>query len=148
MKDILLKLQLELKVNKTQFNKFGGYHYRNHEDQCNAIKPLLEKYSVALTLSDRIIEIAGTIVLESVCTLYSTTEDKVLARTNGYSGIDLNRKGMTTEMSFGSASSYARKYAFNAMFLCDDNKDSDSTHDFNKSQSTKSPAETEDAEWL
>jgi hypothetical protein len=148
MKDILLLIQTELKVNKTQFNKFGGYHYRNHEDQCNAIKPLLQKHGVVLTLSDHIVEIADQMVLESTCTLWATTEDKVIAKTHGYSGIDQNRKGMTTEMAFGSASSYARKYAFNAMFLCDDNKDSDATHKFDKSETTKSPEESEDGEWL
>ena len=54
---------------------------------------------------------------------------------------------MALEMSYGSASSYARKYAFNAMFLCDDNKDSDSTHDFNKSKKSDT-VKADDSEWL
>ena len=63
-------------------------------------------------------------------------------------GIDPKKKGMDISMTFGSASSYARKYAVNALFLCDDNKD-DATHTFDKKPVTKqSPDETEDDDWL
>lgn len=147
MKNKLLEIQCKLNVAKTQFNKFGGYKYRNHEDQCIAIKPLLKQYKVALTMTDRLVEIAGKVVIESSCTLHDVETDGVISRTSGYSGIDENRKGMTLEMSYGSASSYARKYAFNAMFLCDDNKDSDSTHDFDKSDKS-SPQKADDSDWL
>jgi hypothetical protein len=44
-------------------------------------------------------------------------------------GIDINRKGMDVAQSFGSSSSYARKYALNGLFLIDDTKDPDSTND-------------------
>ena len=40
-------------------------------------------------------------------------------------GINPNRKGMDISQSFGSSSSYARKYALNGLFLIDDTKDSD-----------------------
>jgi hypothetical protein len=43
-------------------------------------------------------------------------------------GIDPNRKGMDIAQSFGSSSSYARKYALNGLFLIDDTKDADSTN--------------------
>jgi len=44
-------------------------------------------------------------------------------------GIDINRKGMDIAQSFGSSSSYARKYALNGLFLIDDTKDPDATND-------------------
>jgi hypothetical protein len=44
-------------------------------------------------------------------------------------GIDINRKGMDVAQSFGSSSSYARKYALNGLFLIDDTKDPDATND-------------------
>jgi hypothetical protein len=47
-------------------------------------------------------------------------------------GIDPNRKGMDIAQSFGSSSSYARKYALNAMFLIDDTKDADATNTHGK----------------
>ena len=53
------------------------------------------------------------------------------------------------EMCFASASSFARKYSINGLFLCDDSKDADTTHTFDKKPVTKqSPDETEDDDWL
>ena len=43
-------------------------------------------------------------------------------------GIDPNRKGMDISQSFGSSSSYSRKYALSALFLLDDTKDADATN--------------------
>ena len=57
----------------------------------------------------------------------------------GKAGIDPNRKGMDISQSFGSSSSYARKYALNGLLLIDDTKDADvtNTHNKEKSFSTK-----------
>ncbi|MEN8887119.1 MAG: ERF family protein, partial [Winogradskyella sp.] len=57
--------------------------------------------------------------------------------TKAQAGIDVNRKGMDIAQSFGSSSSYARKYALNGLFLIDDTKDADATND----HSTKTVAE-------
>ena len=38
------------------------------------------------------------------------------------------KKGMDSSQITGAASSYARKYALNGLFLIDDNRDSDSTN--------------------
>jgi hypothetical protein len=46
--------------------------------------------------------------------------------TKAQAGIDVARKGMDVAQCFGASSSYARKYALNAMFLIDDSKDADS----------------------
>ena len=43
-------------------------------------------------------------------------------------GIDPDKKGMDISQTFGSASSYARKYALNGLFLIDDTKDADATN--------------------
>ena len=64
-------------------------------------------------------------------------------------GVDLNQKGMQTPQQFGSASSYAKKYALGNLFLIDDTADSDATNDHGKKKftpkkptltSTKDPA--------
>ena len=48
--------------------------------------------------------------------------------------MDKARKGMDIAQSFGSSSSYARKYSLNSIFLIDDTKDSDATNTHNKTQ--------------
>ena len=46
----VLALQSELKAPKGQTNKFGGYKYRSCEDILEAVKPLLKKYGLVLTV--------------------------------------------------------------------------------------------------
>jgi hypothetical protein len=47
-------------------------------------------------------------------------------------GIDLNQKGMQTPQAFGSASSYAKKYALGNLLLIDDTADADATNTHSK----------------
>ena len=56
-KEKLQKIQCELKAPKNLYNSFGKYKYRNAEGICEAVKPMLEKYKVILTLSDDIIQV-------------------------------------------------------------------------------------------
>ena len=49
-------------------------------------------------------------------------------------GVDLNQKGMNVPQQFGSASSYAKKYALGNLFLIDDTADSDATNDHGKNK--------------
>ena len=51
-------------------------------------------------------------------------------------GVDLNQKGMQAPQQFGSASSYAKKYALGNLFLIDDTKDSDATNNHGKDKLT------------
>ena len=149
MKQKLQKIQSELNAPKTQFNKFGNFYYRNHEDQCNALKPLLEKYNTTLIVSDEIKEMTGIMFCESTVALYCTETNKLIGASKAQAGIDPKKKGMDISMTFGSASSYARKYAINGLFLCDDNKDADATHKFDSKPVTeKSPLEAEEEEWI
>ena len=46
----VMALQSELKAPKGQTNKFGGYKYRSCEDILEAVKPLLKKYGMVLTI--------------------------------------------------------------------------------------------------
>ena len=50
----LIKIQSELKAPKGNFNSFGKYKYRSAEDILEAVKPLLLKHDVLLTLNDSI----------------------------------------------------------------------------------------------
>lgn len=121
----LKEIQTRLKAPKNQFNKFGNYKYRNQEDILEAVKPLLDEYNCALVLSDEIKQIGDLIYLEATATLKDIDADTTI-QVSAHAGIDIHKKGMSIEQCFGSASSYARKYALNGLFLCDDTKDADS----------------------
>jgi len=118
----LIKIQEALKAPKSQFNGFGKYKYRNQEDILEALKPLLSEHDLLLTLTDEVKEICNTIFVEATATI---TDGKEIIIVKAQAGININKKGMDIAQTFGSSSSYARKYALNAMFLIDDTKDAD-----------------------
>jgi hypothetical protein len=132
----LINVQSRLKAPKGQYNSFGKYSYRNQEDVLEALKPLLAENELVLTLSDSIHEIFGLVYVESKVRVSSGTDEITVT---AQAGIDPNRKGMDIAQSFGSSSSYARKYALNAMFLIDDTKDADSTNTHGKGSSASVP---------
>lgn len=129
----LRKIQTELKAPKNQRNNFGKYNYRSCEDILEAVKPLLDKYKCTLTISDEVREVCGVLFVEAIAFISDGTDS---VHTKAQAGIDPNRKGMDIAQSFGSSSSYARKYALNGLFLIDDTKDADSTNTHGKGATT------------
>ena len=126
----LIAIQNELKAPKSQFNAFGKYKYRNCEDILEALKPLLLKYECTLTIEDEVKEVGGIVFIESTVSIQIDKEGRTEGRAvTAQAGIDINRKGMDVAQSFGSSSSYARKYALSGLLLIDDTKDPDSTND-------------------
>lgn len=119
-------IQSELKAPKSQFNSFGKYKYRNCEDVLEALKPLLKKHKCTLNITDEVKELAGLVFVEATATI---SDGKLVIMSKAQAGIDPSRKGMDIAQSFGSSSSYARKYALNGLFLIDDTKDADATND-------------------
>ena len=129
----LIKIQTELKAPKQQYNSFGKYNYRNVEDIQEAVKPLLHKYGLFLTLSDEIKSVNDVLFVEASAII---TDGEKSITVKAQAGIDVNKKGMDRAQQFGSASSYARKYALGAMFLLDDTKDADATNTHGKTNTT------------
>jgi hypothetical protein len=126
----LIAIQSELKAPKNQFNAFGKYKYRSVEDILEAVKPLLLKYECTLTIEDEVKEVGGLVFIEATASIQVDKESRTEGRAvTAQAGIDINRKGMDVAQSYGSSSSYARKYALNGLFLIDDTKDPDSTND-------------------
>jgi hypothetical protein len=125
MKELIL-IQNELKAPKSQFNAFGKYKYRSVADILEAVKPLLLKYECTLTIEDEVKELGGLVFIEATASIQKDMEGRAVT---AQAGIDINRKGMDVAQSYGSSSSYARKYALNGLFLIDDTKDPDSTND-------------------
>jgi hypothetical protein len=121
--DYLIAIQSELKAPKNQFNNFGKYNYRSAEDILEAVKPLLKKYGCYLTITETTKEIAGYLVLNSKV---SISDGEKTMSVEAQAGINPERKGMDIAQSFGSSSSYAKKYALGNLFLLDDTKDADS----------------------
>jgi hypothetical protein len=115
----LTQIQNELKVPKGNFNSFGKYKYRSAEDILEAVKPILLKHNATLTLSDEIISVGSKVFLKATAKL-----NEVICY--GYAELT-EHKGMSAEQATGTASSYARKYALNGLFLIDETEqDADS----------------------
>ena len=132
----LRQVQIELKAPKNQFNSFGKYNYRSLEDILEAVKPLLEKYELTLTLSDKPIQIGAYIAVEATARITDGENEEIVTAS---AGIDPHKKGMDQAQAYGASSSYARKYALNGLFLIDDTKDADSTNKHDGSSTTPQP---------
>lgn len=138
----LMEIQTKLKAPKNLYNSFGKYNYRNAEGICEAVKPFLEEHKCALTLSDEIIEVGGRIYVKATATLHDTETLEWLS-VSAMAREAEEKKGMDESQITGTASSYARKYALNGLFLLDDTKDADSDEHHTESKEKKKKAETE-----
>ena len=123
----LTKIQAELKAPKGQYNSFGKYKYRSCEDIQEAVKPLLKKYNVSLTLSDDL-QVVGERYYIKVTAVLVCNETKESVLVTSFAREEETKKGMDGSQVTGASSSYARKYALNGLFLIDDTKDSDATN--------------------
>lgn len=118
----LIEIQAELKAPKSQYNKFGGYNYRNCEDILEAVKPLCAKHKIVPLLSDEIVMIGDRFYIKATA---KVTDGKDEIATTAFARESKDKKGMDESQITGSASSYARKYALNGLFCIDDTKDAD-----------------------
>jgi hypothetical protein len=118
----ILAIQSKLKCAKSHNNSFGKFNYRKCEDILEALKPLLIEHGVTMVVSDNCLHFeGGHIVIEATVTCDDAGK---LYEARGYAGVE-KAGGMSLSQSFGAASSYARKYALNGLFLIDDSVDDD-----------------------
>lgn len=136
----LVDIQSELKAPKNQYNSFGKYKYRSAEDILEAVKPLLKAHNANLYMSDEIIAVADRIYLKTTATF--TDNEGNTIQTSACARESLDKKGMDDSQITGTASSYARKYCLNGLFLIDDTKDADT--DEYKQQTTAKKEEQDD----
>ena len=132
----LIEIQAELKAPKSQYNKFGGYNYRNCEDILEAVKPLCAKHEIVSLLSDEIVMIGDRFYIKATA---KVTDGKDEIATTAYARESKDKKGMDESQITGSASSYARKYALNGLFCIDDTKDADFMDNSQNSKSQQQP---------
>lgn len=120
----LIEIQTKMNVPKDQENTFGGYPYRSAESIYEEFKKYTKEYNALLTVHDEIIEIGGRVYVKAVATLYDCDSGEKIS-VPGYAREPDSKPKMDESQVTGSTSSYARKYAMNALFLLDDIKDAD-----------------------
>ena len=133
----LIKIQSELKAPKNQNNTFGKYKYRSCEDILEAVKPLLSREGLLLTLTDTIEQIGNRFYVKAKVTLTDGTQT---VENTAYAREEETKKGMDGPQVTGTSSSYARKYALNGLFCIDDTKDAD-TDEYKTETSERSKAQ-------
>ena len=122
----LLAVQAELKAPKNKKNNFGNYMYRSCEDILEALKPILKEHNATVLLSDeiKVSESLWSYVVSTATFIDCETGESVSVKAMAREAEQ--KKGMDPSQSTGTASSYARKYALNGLFLIDDAVDPDS----------------------
>ena len=128
----LSKIQIEFKAKKSRFNSFGKYNFRSAEDILEALKPINEKYRVYFTINENFIFTESLPVIETKASMVDIDDPTNPIIATAIVGVDMAQKGMATPQQFGSASSYAKKYALGNLLLIDDTADADATNDHGK----------------
>ena len=126
----LATIQTKFKSKKSRFNSFGKYYFRSAEDILEAIKPFNDELGVAVTINEELIANDPMPIIKTTAKLIDEKGMELSAV--AIVGVDLNQKGMQTPQQFGSASSYAKKYALGNLLLIDDTQDSDATNNHGK----------------
>lgn len=123
-------IQHKLKAPKGQYNSFGKYNYRSCEDILEGVKPLLKEHNLALLIDDEIVQIGERYYVKATAKI---TDGRESVSATAYAREPDIKKGMDESQITGATSSYARKYALNALLCIDDTKDAD-TMDNSKKQ--------------
>ena len=115
---IIAKAQRQINVQKTEYNTFGKYKYRNAESILSEVKRVLPENIAIIPfydLSDDEKRLLMTVVI---------TDGE--ERFEHKSAVFLDKhKGMSNEQCVGTAYSYAYKYALCAIFAIDNGEDAD-----------------------
>jgi essential recombination function protein len=115
-------IQHKLKAPKGQYNSFGKYNYRSCEDILEGVKPLLKEHDLALLIDDEIVQIGERYYVKAIAKI---TDGREIVSATAYAREPDTKKGMDESQITGATSSYARKYALNALLCIDDTKDAD-----------------------
>lgn len=128
-------IQHKLKAPKGQYNSFGKYNYRSCEDILEGVKPLLKEHNLALLIDDEIVQIGERYYVKATAKI---TDGREIVSATAYAREPDTKKGMDESQITGATSSYARKYALNALLCIDDTKDADTMDNSKKpSQQTQ-----------
>ena len=120
--EIFKEIQDSIKVGKGKFNSFSKFYFRSVEDIYNEWKKL--GVPLVLKLDDELVEKAGRLFIQATAQVKDLLGN-VVEFSHAQAELGSGKAGMSSEQATGSASSYARKYALNGLFLLDDAKDPD-----------------------
>lgn len=120
--EIFKEIQDSIKVGKGKFNSFSKFYFRSVEDIYNEWKKL--GVPLVLKLDDELVEKAGRLFIQATAQVKDLLGN-VVEVSHAQAELGSGKAGMSSEQATGSASSYARKYALNGLFLLDDAKDPD-----------------------
>ncbi len=126
----LNRIQRELKAPKSQTNSFAHFNYRSAEDILEAYKKVAG--GTTLVTSDEMIQLGDRYYVKATAMLSDVSDNKESISTTAYAREAENKKGSDEAQITGATSSYARKYALNALFAIDDTKDADSDSETDK----------------
>jgi len=135
----LLNAQAKLKVPKNLYNKFGKYNYRSAESILEAVKPVNAENGLLLTITEEPVLIGDWHYIKATATISDGSDSIVVT---AYARESLTKKGMDDSQITGTASSYARKYALNGLYLIDDTKDAD-TDEYKQQGAQSAPTATQ-----
>ncbi len=135
----LAKIQKDLKAPKNQWNDFSSFHYRSCEDILEGLKLVLG--DLVVTMTDDVQMVGDRIYIKATVTL---TDGKESVTNTAFARESLTKKGMDDSQITGTASSYARKYALNGLFLIDDAADPDSMDNRKESKPKKASQKQDD----
>ena len=122
-------IQHKLKAPKGQYNSFGKYNYRSCEDILEGVKPLLKEHNLALLIDDEIVQIGERYYVKATAKI---TDGREIVSATAYARESDTKKGMDESQITGATSSYARKYALNALLCIDDTEDADTMYNSKK----------------
>lgn len=121
----LLEIQRELKVEKSQWNSFSKFHFRNREDILEAAKPLCHARGLVLLCQDKCVlfDNGWVYAIQTASIVDVETGEHVEA--DGWAREPETKKGSDSSQITGAACSYAGKRALGNLFAIDDTKDAD-----------------------
>lgn len=129
----LPNIQNEMNVQKSRYNKFGGYNYRSCEDILQEAKRVCEKYGCYVMVTDSIEFIEGRFYVKATAKIVEVETGSIETCT-AFAREEDSKKGMDLAQLTGATSSYARKYALCGLFAIDDSIDDDSLNGVPKNE--------------
>lgn len=131
----LLLIQQEVNGEKSLYNSFSKFNYRNVEGILKDLKPLLAKTGTVIHFNDGIYASDGWHYISATASLIDAESGEIIAQSTAYAREAESRKGMDSSQITGSASSYARKYAISALLALSPAPDADELPPAGKAES-------------
>lgn len=141
IRERIVIVQNELRAPKNKFNSYANFKYRSLEDILEAVKPLLKEQHLLMTISDSPVCINGRFWIKATINVHDFNNTFPSFQVCGYAREAESKVKMDDAQVTGMASTYARKYALNGLFLIDDNQDPD---DLNPEEKGKEKKETKE----